>query len=377
MSLRSAFPRFSLLMLTCLSLAACNNEAPVASAPTSPEVGVLTIEPRAIELSSELPGRTSAYLVAEVRPQVSGILLQRAFQEGSDVKAEQTLYQIDPAPYRATLARAEASLESAGLLARRYEQLIQAHAISQQQYDDARSQFLQAKAAVESARIAVGYTRIAAPISGRVGRSTVTQGALVTANQVEALATVQQLDPIYVDIVQPSSALLELREDLASGRLKSAGNGQAEVRLKLENGRDFPHAGKLQFSEVSVDQSTGAVTLRAVFPNPEEVLLPGMFVRAQLRQGVHEQAILIPQRAVTRDSQGRAVALILDNQDTVHQRTLVTERSVEGQWLVSNGLQPGDRVIVEGLQHVRLGMQVKPVEANGVSSVVAVQALGE
>ncbi|MDR5170983.1 efflux RND transporter periplasmic adaptor subunit [Methylobacillus flagellatus] len=346
-----------------VGLAACNKELPSAPPPAPPEVGVVTLQSQSLQLSAELPGRTTPYLVAEVRPQVGGILQKREFREGSDVQAGQILYRIDPAPYVATLARTEASLESAQLLARRYEQLIKTKAISQQQYDDAHSQFLQARAAAESARIDVGFTRISAPISGRIGRSAVTQGALVTANQADALAIIQQLDPIYVDIVQPSTTLLQLREDLASGRLKKAGQGEAEVRLKLENGRDYPRVGKLQFTEVSVDEGTGAVTLRAVFPNPDGVLLPGMFVRAQLQEGIREQALLVPQRGVTRDSQGQAVALVVDEQATVQPRVITTERTVNGQWLVSEGLKEGDRVIVDGLQYVRPGIQVKPVEA--------------
>lgn len=358
----------AVLIVACLPLAACDKApASVSAAPPS-EVSVFTVDPQAVRLSTELPGRTAAYLVAEVRPQVGGILLQRQFHEGSQVKAGQVLYQVDPAPYRATLARAEASLEAARLLAERYEKLIQTHAISQQQYDDARSQFLQAKAAAESARIDFGYTRITAPISGRIGRSSVTQGALVTANQANALATVQQLDPIYVDIVQPSSSLLQLKEDLANGRVKGAGEGQAEIRLTLENGRAYPLLGKLQFSEVSVDESTGAVTLRAVFPNPEGILLPGMFVRAQLQEGVREQALLVPQRGVTRDSQGRAVALVLDAKDTVQQRQLTTERSVDDQWLVRDGLKAGDRVVIDGLQRVQPGMQVRVVPATAAGA---------
>lgn len=356
------------LIAVCMTLAACDKPQGPAGAAPLPEVSVFTVEPRTVRLSSELPGRTTAYLVAEVRPQVGGVILQREFREGSQVKAGQVLYQIDSAPYRAVMARAEANLEAARLLFERYEKLIQSHAISQQQYDDARSQFLQAKAAAESARIDLGYTRISAPISGRIGRSSVTQGALVTANQANVLAKVQQLDPIYVDIVQPSTALLQLKADLASGRVKSAGEGQAEIRLTLENGQIYPRAGKLQFSEVSVDESTGAVTLRAVFPNPDGILLPGMFVRAQLQEGERDQALLVPQRGVTRDSQGRAVALVLDAKDTVQLRSLSTERSVDGQWLVRDGIKAGDRVVIDGLQRVQPGMQVKPVPATSDES---------
>lgn len=362
----SAGKSAALLISICFALTACEKAPSSFSDVPLTEVGVVTVKPKSVQLSSEFPGRTNAFLIAEVRPQVSGVLLKREFREGSNVSAGQVLYQIDPAPYRATLARAEASLGSAKLLFERYQRLVQTHAISQQQRDDARSQYLQAKAVVESARIDLNYTRIAAPISGHIGRSTVTQGALVTASQTTALATIQQLDPIYVDITQPATTLLELKENLASGQLKSAGKGQAEIRVMLDNGRIYPHPGTLQFSEVSVDESTGAVTLRAVVPNPEGILLPGMFVRAQLQEGVSEQALLIPQRSVTRDTQGKANALILDDEDRVLQRSLVTERSIDGQWLIRDGLHVGDRVIVDGIQKVQPGMQVKPMPVSEV-----------
>ncbi|WP_423201104.1 efflux RND transporter periplasmic adaptor subunit [Corticibacter populi] len=353
---------------TLLLLTACSGERAESSAPPQappPEVGVMTLHTQPVTLSTELPGRTAAYLIAEVRPQVGGILRERLFEEGSDVKAGQVLYQIDPTSYRATLARAEASLESAKLLADRYDRLIQNRAISQQERDDARSQYLQAKATADTARIDVGYTRITAPISGRIGRSSVTQGALVTANQAEALATIQQLDPIYVDIVQPSGAMLQLREDLASGRLQAAGDGRAPVQLELENGRSYAHPGTLQFSEVSVDPGTGSVTLRAVFPNPDGVLLPGMFVRAKLQEGVREQGLLVPQRAVSRDNRGQPSVFVVNAQGQVSQRPIQTERTVGGDWLVSDGLQAGEQVIVDGIQRVRDGAQVKavPVQA--------------
>lgn len=328
-----------------------------------PEVGVVTLQASDVPLSTELPGRTTAYLIAEVRPQVGGILLKRLFEEGSDVKAGQPLYQIDPAPYRATLARAEASLESARLLAERYARLIKQQAISQQDNDDAQSQYLQARASAESARIDLGYTRISAPISGRIGRSSVTQGALLTANQATALATVQQLDPIYVDIVQPSTALLRLKEDLASGRLQRSADGRAEVHLILENGKPYALAGKLQFSEISVDEGTGAVTLRAVFPNPQGLLLPGMFVRAQLQEGVRSQVLLVPQRGVTRDPRGQATALVVGADDKVELREVTVERSVGPHWLISAGLAAGERLIVDGVQNVRPGMPVRSVPA--------------
>lgn len=345
----------ALALVSGMGLSGCGNDAVPASHTSTPEVEVVTLQPQNVALSAEFPGRTSPYMVAEVRPQVGGILLQREFEEGAEVNAGEVLYRIESAPYRAVLAKAEASFESAQQLFRRYEQLVKVHAISQQQYDDARAAYLQAKALVESARIDMGYTTIKAPIAGRVGRSKMTQGALVTSNQPEALATIQQLDPIYVDIVQPSVTLLRLRDDLASGRIKNMADGQAEVLLTLENGQRYEHTGRLQFSEVSVDQTTGAVTLRAEFPNPDGVLLPGMFVRAQLQEGIRENVLLVPQRGVTRDSQGQAIALVLDENNIVQQRSLETGRVVDGQWVIEQGLNAGDRVVVAGLQHVRPG----------------------
>lgn len=355
-----------------LTLSACRLGGPDAGPPQGPpEVGVVTLQAENVALSAELPGRTTPYLIAEVRPQVGGILLTRLFEEGSEVQAGQPLYQIDPAPYRATLTRAEAALEQAKLLFERYERLVQSKAISQQDYDDARSQYRQVQAAAETARIDVGYTRITAPISGRIGRSSVTQGALLTASQTTALATVQQLDPIYVDIVQPSTAILKLKENLASGRLKSAGDGQAEVQLQLENGQPYPHAGKLQFSEVSVDEGTGAVTLRAVLPNPDGLLLPGMFVRAQLQEGVRDQALLVPQRGITRNPTGQATALVVGADNKAELREVTVERTVGDRWLVGAGLKPGDRVIVDGLQNVQPGAPVKAVPAGQVAASAA------
>lgn len=357
----------TLLTIACLSVTACQKGSTTGADTPPPEVGVMTIQPQTLTITTELPGRTSPYLISEVRPQVSGILLNRQFEEGSQVRAGQVLYQIDPAPYQAALNRAEASLSSAKLQAERYEKLIAVHAVSQQQYDDARSQYLQAKATTDAARIDLGYTRITAPIPGQVGRSTVTQGALVTAGQATALATVQQLDPIYVDIVQPSLSLLQFKDDLNNGRLKRTGKNQAAVQLRLEDGRTYEHPGKLQFSEVSVDQDTGSVTLRAVFPNPEGTLLPGMFVRALLEQGTDEHALLVPQRSVSRDTQGKAFVNVLDKDDVVEQRSLILGRNHEDQWLVSEGLVVGDRVVVDGTQNVRPGIKVKAVPATAAA----------
>lgn len=354
-------------------LTACGRGGAAMPPPGPPEVVVVTVAPQDVTLSTQLPGRTNPYLVAEVRPQVGGILLKRLFDEGSEVKAGQPLYQIDPAPYRATLARNEASQESARLLAERYERLVGTQLISRQDRDDARSQYLQARASTDSARIDLGYTLITAPISGRIGRSSVTQGALLTANQSDALATVQQLDPIYVDIVQSSTAILKLKEDLAAGRLKSAGAGQVTVGLTLENGKPYPLSGSLQFSEVSVDEGTGAVTLRAVFPNPDGLLLPGMFVRATLQEGVRSQVLLVPQRGITRDSTGNATALVVGSDGKAQLRPVQVERSHGNYWLVSAGLKPHERVIVDGVQNVQPGAPVKvvPAAANGAGKPAA------
>lgn len=332
-----------------------------------PEVGVITLVAKDVALSTELPGRTSSYRVAEIRPQVGGILLQRMFDEGSMVNEGQILYQIDPAPYRALLAKAEASLESARLLARRYERLVKNGAISQQERDDARSTWLQAQASVDSARIDLSYTKITAPISGRIGRSAVTQGALLTENQTTALATIQQLDPIYVDIPQSSTALLRLQDDLSAGRLKRNGGQHAEVRLLLDNGVEYAHAGHLRFSEVTVDEGTDSVIIRALFPNPDGRLLPGMFVRARLQEGVREQSLLVPQRGITRNTNGQATALVVDNDNRVAIKEVITERVVGNQWLVSSGLVPGEKVIIEGTQKIQPGNEVRCVEIDNSS----------
>jgi membrane fusion protein (multidrug efflux system) len=338
-------------------------------------VGVVVIQPQRVALTTELPGRTTAYLTAEVRPQVTGIIQSRLFTEGSDVKAGQALYQIDPASYRAAhssaraaLSRAEAALVSVRLKSERYGQLVKINAVSQQDYDDAHAALMQAeadveaaKAALESARINLAYTRVTAPISGRIGRSTVTSGALVTANQAAALSTIQNLSSMYVDVTQSNAELLKLKQNLASGLLKQGGASQARVKLILEDGSAYPLPGALKFSEVTVDQSTGSITLRATFPNPKQILLPGMFVRAILEEGVSENAILIPQRGVTRNSKGDAVALVVGAGEKAEQRPIKVSRTVGDTWLVSEGIKAGDRVIVEGLQKARPGTVVKAV----------------
>ncbi len=345
-----------------------------AAAPVS-EVGVVEISPRDVTLTTELPGRTEPYLIAEVRPQVNGIIQKRLFTEGGQIEAGQLLYRIDPATYEAAhdsaeaaVARDQASLHTAQLKANRYQKLLATKAVSQEQYDDAIAALAEARAivavsqaALHAAKINLDYTRLTSPISGRIGRSSVTAGALVTANQPTVLATVQQIDPIYVDLTQSSAQLLRLMRALASGELERADGAKADVELTLGDGSRFAHLGQLQFSEVTVAQSTGTVTLRAVFPNPDGELLPGMYVRALIQEGIKRQAILVPQQGVTQDPKGRATALVLGDGDTVEQRELKIDRSLGNQWLVSAGLKAGDRLIVEGIQKVRPGAQARAV----------------
>jgi membrane fusion protein (multidrug efflux system) len=360
----------------------------------TPEVGVVTVQPERVMLTAELPGRTSAYLIAEVRPQVGGIIQERLFTEGSDVKAGEVLYQIDPAVYqaaynsaKAALARAEANLTPIRLKAGRYAELVKMNAVSQQEYDDASAALMQAeadaeagKAAVETARINLAYTKVIAPISGRIGRSSVTNGALVTASQPAALATIQQLSPIYVDVTQSSAELLRLKQNVANGLLKSNGAAQAKVRLLLEDGSPYPLPGTLKFSEVAVDHSTGSITLRAIFPNPKHMLLPGMFVRAILEEGVNDHAILVPQRGVTRNPSGNAMVMVVGSEEKVEPRVIKVIRTVGENWLVSEGLKAGDRVILEGLQKARPGTPVKAVpfgsKADGTPATAPKAATG-
>ena len=363
------------ILVAAVMSGGCDRQQKSQSPPSTAEVSVVTVQPQKVILNTELPGRTSAYLIAEVRPQVGGIIQQRLFTEGSDVKAGEVLYQIDPAVYQATynsakaaLARAESNLIPIRLKAERYAELVKINAVSQQDYDDASAAVKQAeadveagKAAVETARINLAYTRVTAPISGRIGRSSVTNGALVTASQPVALATIQQLSPIYVDVTQSSAELLRLKQNLASGLLKSNGAAQAKVRLLLEDGSLYPSPGTLKFSEVTVDQSTSSVTLRAIFPNPNHMLLPGMFVRAILEEGVNEHAILVPQRGVTRNPSGNAMVMVVGSEEKVEPRVIKVIRTVGENWLVSEGLKAGDRVIMEGLQKARPGTPVKAV----------------
>lgn len=341
----------------------------------TPEVSVVTVTPQKVALTTELPGRTSAYLVAEIRPQVNGIIQKRLFREGDDVKAGDLLYQIDSAPFqsaysnqKAALGKAEASLVAIRLRAERYRELLFDKAVSQQDYDDAAAALQQAtaevaywKAAAETARINLGYTRVTAPISGRIGKSNVTVGALVTAYQPNALATIQQFNPIYVDVPQSSAKLLRLNRSLKNGRLNGNGQSQRKVKMILEDGTPYPLEGALQFRDVTVDATTGSVILRIVFPNPDKVLLPGMFVRAVVKEGIAEQAILVPQQGVTRDPKGNPVALVLDGKGKVKQCRLTLDRAMGDKWLVSSGLSSGDRLIVEGMQKVRPGATAKAV----------------
>jgi membrane fusion protein (multidrug efflux system) len=344
-------------------------------------VTAVTVQPHQILLTTELPGRTSAYRMAEIRPQVNGLVLKRHFTEGAEVRAGEVLYQIDPAPFqaalnnaRAALGRSEANLPAIRSRVARYQELLADKAVSQQEYDDAFSALNQTeadiaygKASVETARINLDYTRIKAPISGRIGRSSVTEGAIVTAYQPQALATIQQMDPIYVDVPQSTTELLRLKRRLAAGLLNQNGSNQKTVTLILEDGARYPLEGTLQFRDVSVDPSTGSVILRAVFPNPENFLLPNMFVRAVMKEGVDEKALTIPQQAVSRDPKGNPVAMIVDADEKVQQRMLTIDRAIGDQWLVASGLAPGDRVIVEGIQKVRPGatVDVVPFESGG------------
>ncbi|MDB5374503.1 MAG: acrA2 [Belnapia sp.] len=359
-----------------LLLAACEEKQAQAPAPPPAAVTVLPLRPEQVTITTELPGRTSPFRTAEVRPQVGGVIRERLFAEGAATEAGKPLYQIDPAPYQASLqsaeaglARAEAATTSARITVNRYQPLVRARAVSQQDLDNALATLRQAEADVASARASVttaklnlGYTRVDAPISGRTGRSSVTPGALVTADQTGSLVTITQLDPIYVDLTQPTSTLLRLKRELAAGRLKRVADDQAEVHLTLEDGSDYARAGRLQFSEVIVDPGTGSVTLRAVFPNPDGLLMPGMFVRARIEEGVAEGALMVPQQAVSRNPKGEATAMVVDAEGKVQPRVIRADRAIGNRWLVTDGLQANDRVIVEGLQRARPGAQVTATE---------------
>ncbi|HWK50322.1 MAG TPA: efflux RND transporter periplasmic adaptor subunit, partial [Steroidobacter sp.] len=336
----------------------------------TPKVSTVVVQPKPVVLTTELPGRTSAVLVADVRPQVTGILQSRKFVEGSAVKKGDLLYQIDPAVYQATvdsaqaaLAKAQANQHTTRLKAERYRELKAINAVSQQDADDADAALLQAnaevasaRAALETARIDLAYTRVISPITGRIGKSSVTPGALVTANQSNSLATVQQLDPMYVDVTQSSNAVMQLKRAIAQGQL---GDATAKVKLVFDDGTTYPIEGKLQFSDVTVDANTGSVTLRAEFPNPTGELLPNLYVRAIIEEGTMSQALLVPQQAVSRDATGKPRAYVVGSDGKVQQRELLTERAIGNQWLVTGGLQAGDVLVVSGQQKVQPGALVE------------------
>ncbi|WP_148876669.1 efflux RND transporter periplasmic adaptor subunit [Serratia marcescens] len=369
--------RKTLLVLgLSLLLAACDrqNAGAPAGAGAEQEVGVVTLRGRPVTLSSELTGRVNATMTSDVRPQVDGIIKQRLFTEGAEVKAGQVLYQIDPASYQASydqaaaqLKNAQATVQSTRLKSQRYAALVKENGVSQQDADDAKAAYLAAvasvaqyQAALETARINLAYTRVRAPIAGRIGISSVTPGALVTAGQSDALATIRALDPIYVDLTQSSAQLLKLRRQQAALQRGAV----TPVAIKLEDGTPYAHAGKLELTEVAVDEATGSVTLRAVFPNPEHELLPGMYVHATVDNGVDPKAILAPQQGITRNAKGEATALVVDEQNKVAQRTVNAERVVGSYWLIGSGLNEGDRLIVEGTSKVTIGAAVKPVEVS-------------
>ncbi|PIF23032.1 efflux RND transporter periplasmic adaptor subunit [Candidatus Pantoea floridensis] len=376
---RGLSPLAAVLMLSgSFLLTGCDdNKSQQAAQQQPPEVGVVTLKNEPLKITTELPGRTSAFRVAEVRPQVSGIILKRNFVEGSDVKAGQSLYQIDPATYQAAydsakadLAQAEANARVAQLTITRYKPLLGTKYISQQDYDNAAGTAAQtaaaaqaARANVETARINLAYTKVTSPISGRIGKSSVTEGALVSNGQTTALATVQQLDPMYVDVTQSSDDFLRLRAELESGQLKQ-NDGKANVTLLMQNGSAYAQTGTLEFSDVSVDETTGSITLRAIFPNPDNRLLPGMFVRARLDEGTNPTALLVPQQGVTRSPTGQATALVVGADNKVESRNITANQAFGNKWLVTDGLKEGDRVITTGIQRAKPGAQVTPQEVS-------------
>lgn len=367
----------SLLTLSIVMLVGCGKDAPTAPPATAPAVVVQTIQPQSVDISTELPGRTQAYRIAEVRARVDGIVLKREFTEGGLVKAGQVLYRIDPAPYRAqvnsalaNLQKAEADVLAKKAQAERYQALVSAEAISRQAGDDAQAAYKQAqaavaaaKAALENSQINLDYTVVRSPIDGRIGKSNVTEGAYVRAQEATSMAVVHQLDPIYVDVAQSTSELLKLKNDVAAGLVERSTDGSAPVTLKLENGELYSELGQLQFADSTVDPTTGSVIVRALFPNKEGLLMPGMFVRAALKQGVNSQALLLPQQAVTFNIKGKPQAMFVNAENVVEVRELNVSRTIGTQhWLVSEGVQPGDRIIIEGLQKVRPGVTVAPTE---------------
>ena len=378
--------RISLAALATIALFACAPKKPAQQGPKGPPtVGVVTLRTQTVELDNELPGRTSAFETADVRPQVNGVIVKRLFVEGALVRKGQPLYQIDPAPYRAALDAAKAQLASAVALvatdkvkAQRYGDLVKINAVSKQDYDDALAAYRQAdagvqqqRAAVETAAVNLGYTRVTAPISGRIGRSAVTVGGLATSGQATALTTIQNFDPIYVDLTQSAPEVLQLRQSIASGKLGPSGAAGVAVHLKLDNGVTYPLDGRLKFTDVTVDQTTGSVTLRAEFPNRRGFLLPGLYVRAVIVEGVDHNAILAPQRGVSRNEKGAPTAMIVDANGKAQARDITTARTIGDQWLVSSGLAAGDRLIVDGLQSVKPNTPVKVVQASADAPAAA------
>jgi len=364
----------SVLFIAAGVLTGCNDNGDAKAQAPTPQVNVYTVKSAPLAVTTELPGRTDAFRVAEVRPQVSGIILKRNFVEGGDIKAGNSLYQIDPAPYQAawnsaqgSLARAQAAANIAHLTVKRYVPLLGTQYISQQDYDQAVATAQQAdaevtaaKAEVENARINLAYTKVTSPIDGRIGKSNVTEGALVTNGQASSMATVQQLDPIYVDVTQSSNDFMQLKKSVEQGSLKKS-NGKTAVQLMMEDGQPYALNGELEFSDVTVDQTTGSITLRAVFPNPQHQLLPGMYVRAKIDEGVQPEAILVPQQGVTRNPRGDATVMVVAKDNKVEVREVTAPQAIGDQWLVTKGVQPGDKVIVSGLQRVRPGVTVQIV----------------
>ncbi len=376
---------FPLSLLSVIVLAACGAKQPPAAETPPPEVGVVTLHASDVPVRTELAGRTAAFRVSEVRPQVNGIVRKRLFEEGSMVRAGQVLYEIEPGPFeaaheqaRAALATSQASIASLRGKASRFGELIKANAVSRQEHEEAQAALVQAEAgvkaaqaAVKAARINLGFTRITAPIAGRIGRSSVTEGALVVPGQTAALATIQRLDPIYVDVVQSSLELTRLKRRFISGDMAPA---STQVGLRMEDGLPYSHTGTLKFSEVAVDPATGSVTLRAEFPNPQGLLLPGMYVRAQVESGVERQAILAPQRGVARNEKGEPTALVVGAGDKVELRALELRTTSGDQWIVSKGLREGDRLVVDGLQRAHPGDKVKPVPVTAAPAATASSA---
>jgi membrane fusion protein (multidrug efflux system) len=369
--------RVSTLLAALVILGGCVDAKQAPSSPPPPEVSVVAVRKASVPVVTELPGRTTAFLVAQVRARVDGILLKREFKEGADVKAGQRLYQIDPAPYRAmldsavgTLQKSQANLAAQSAQEERFKQLVGNNAVSKQDYDNAVSTKGQAaadvvfgKAAVQTAKINLGYTDVVSPITGRVGLSAVTEGAFVQASAATLMTTVQQIDPIYVDLNQSSVQGLKLRRDIASGKVKVNGPDQAKVNVFLEDGTQYPVAGTLQFTDITVDPNTGSVTVRALIPNPRNVLLPGMFVRARVDEGVDDNALLVPQTGVTHNQQGQATALVVGTDNKVVLRTIQATRTIGANWVVDGGLKEGEKVIVSGLQRIQPGALVRAVDA--------------